>query len=79
MFLEKIKGPESVKELDAVERQTLIEEMRTALLLRASVHGGHVGPDLGFVEAAVALHTVFTSRGIRLSLMSRISRIRTRC
>ena len=35
MFLEKIKGPESVKELDAVERQTLIEEMRTALLLRA--------------------------------------------
>ena len=61
MFLEKIKGPESVKELDAVERQTLIEEMRTALLLRASVHGGHVGPDLGFVEAAVALHTVFTS------------------
>ena len=35
--------------------------MRKALLERASVHGGHVGPDLGFVEAAVALHTVFDS------------------
>lgn len=74
MFLEKIKGPESVKELDAVERQTLIEEMRTALLLRASVHGGHVGPDLGFVCTQSS-----PPRGIRLSLMSRISRIRTRC
>ena len=35
--------------------------MRKALLERASVHMGHVGPDLGIVEATVALHTVFDS------------------
>lgn len=61
MYLENITGPEDVKKLNAEERQMLIAEMRKALLERASVHGGHVGPDLGFVEAAVALHTVFDS------------------
>lgn len=61
MVLEKITGPQDVKKLDAAGRQQLISEMRRALLERASVHGGHVGPDLGFVEAAVALHTVFSS------------------
>lgn len=61
MILEKITGPQDVKKLDAAGRQQLISEMRRALLERASVHGGHVGPDLGFVEAAVALHTVFSS------------------
>jgi len=61
MYLENITGPEDVKKLNAEKRETLIAEMRKALLERASVHGGHVGPDLGFVEAAVALHTVFDS------------------
>ena len=61
MYLEKIKGPADLKTLDAEDRKVLIAEMRRALLERASVHGGHVGPDLGFVEAAVALHTVFDS------------------
>ena len=61
MYLEKIKGPADLKKLDAEDRKVLIAEMRKALLERASVHGGHVGPDLGFVEAAVALHTVFDS------------------
>lgn len=61
MYLENITGPKDLKKLNAEERKVLIEEMRKALLKRASIHGGHVGPDLGFVEAAVALHTVFDS------------------
>lgn len=61
MYLEKITGPKDLKKLNAEERKVLIDEMRAALLKRASIHGGHVGPDLGFVEAAVALHTVFDS------------------
>lgn len=40
---------------------TLAEEMRSALLQRASVHGGHFGPNFGIVEAAIALHYVFDS------------------
>ena len=61
MILEHITSPDDVKQLDASGRAQLIAEMRHALLQRASVHGGHVGPDLGFVEATVALHTVFSS------------------
>lgn len=35
--------------------------MRDALLHRASVHGGHFGPNFGIVEATIALHYVFDS------------------
>ena len=36
-------------------------EMREALLKRASIHGGHFGPNFGMVEATIALHYVFES------------------
>ena len=42
---------------------TLAEEMRNFLIERASKHMGHVGPDLGFVEATIALHRVFDPEG----------------
>ncbi len=61
MYLEKINGPEDVKKLTAKEMTTLAEEMRTALLKRASIHGGHFGPNFGMVEATIALHYVFES------------------
>ena len=35
--------------------------MRHALLKRASIHGGHFGPNFGMVEAIIALHYVFES------------------
>lgn len=35
------------------------DETRQAVLNRVSKHGGHIGPNLGFVEATVALHYVF--------------------
>lgn len=61
MYLEKIDGPEDVKALGAAGRQGLVDEIRSALLTRASKHGGHFGPNFGMVEATVALHTVFDS------------------
>ena len=61
MYLEKINNPEDVKKLDATGRQGLVDEIRAALLSRASKHGGHFGPNFGMVEASVALHTVFDS------------------
>jgi len=33
--------------------------MRAALITRASSVGGHIGPNLGVIEATIALHTVF--------------------
>ena len=61
MYLEKINNPEDVKKLDATGRQGLVDEIRAALLSRASKHGGHFGPNFGMVAATVALHTVFDS------------------
>ncbi len=59
MFLEKIKSPADVKSLDVQSLGQLAAEMRVALLKKLSRCGGHVGPNLGFVEAAIALHYVF--------------------
>ena len=61
MYLEKINSPADVKKLSSDEMKKLAEEMRTALIKKLSVHGGHCGPNLGMVEAVVALHYVFDS------------------
>ena len=61
MYIEKINGPEDVKKLNVEEMTAMAEEMRHALLKRASIHGGHFGPNFGMVEATIALHYVFES------------------
>lgn len=61
MYIEKINGPEDVKKLNIEEMTALAEEMRHVLLKRASIHGGHFGPNFGMVEAIIALHYVFES------------------
>lgn len=61
MYIEKINGPEDVKKLNIEEMTALAEEMRHALLKRASIHGGHFDPNFGMVEAIIALHYVFES------------------
>lgn len=59
MYIEKIKSPAFLKGLNLEELNIVAEETRQAVLNRVSKHGGHVGPNLGFVEATVALHYVF--------------------
>lgn len=59
MYIEKLKSPADLKKLDIQALQTVADETRQAVLNRVSKHGGHVGPNLGFVEATVALHYVF--------------------
>ena len=61
MYIENINGPEDVKKLTIDQLPTLAEEIRHALLLRASRHMGHFGPNFGMVEATIALHYVFDS------------------
>lgn len=48
MYIEKINGPEDVKKLNTEEMTAMAEEMRQALLKRASIHGGHFGPKLWY-------------------------------
>lgn len=61
MYIETINSPEDVKKLTIEELPALAEEMRHALLTRASRHGGHFGPNFGMVEATIAMHYVFES------------------
>ena len=61
LYLEKITSPADIKGYGPAERKALAQEMRDAMLRRASIHGGHFGPDFGAVEAIIALHTVFDS------------------
>ncbi len=48
-----------MKALNLEALQVVAAETRDAVLNRVSQHGGHIGPNLGFVEATVALHYVF--------------------
>ena len=59
MYIEKITSPAFLKGLNLEELNIVADETRQAVLNRVSKHGGHVGPNLGFVEATVALHYVF--------------------
>ena len=61
MYLEHISGPADVKKLSLAEMTALCGEIRTTLIEKLSRHGGHCGPNFGFVEATVALHYVFDS------------------
>lgn len=61
MYIEKINSPMDVKKLNVDEMIVLAQEIRQILLEKLSKHGGHFGPNLGIVEATIALHYVFNS------------------
>lgn len=61
MYIEKIDSPKDVKRLSVGQLNDLAGEIRQALLAKLSAHGGHIGPNLGMVEATIALHYVFDS------------------
>jgi 1-deoxy-D-xylulose-5-phosphate synthase len=54
MYLEKVNSPQDIKGFSAEQRKALAQEMRDAMLKRASIHGGHFGPDFGIVDKIIA-------------------------
>lgn len=60
-ILDKIESPKDLKTLSISEMKELAEEIRSALLKKLSIHGGHFGPNFGMVEAIIAMHYVFES------------------
>lgn len=58
-ILNKINSPKDIKNLSITELNELAADVRNAVLNRVSKNGGHVGPNLGVVEAAIALHYIF--------------------
>lgn len=59
MQLKDIASPADIRTLGKQELNDLCRDLRTVFLTKISAHGGHVGPNLGLVEATVALHYVF--------------------
>ena len=60
-ILNKINTPDDVKKLNTAELKELASDIREALLRKVSTKGGHFGPNLGMVEATIAMHYVFNS------------------
>ncbi len=60
-IFEKVNSPKDLKRLSLADMNTLAEDIRTAIINRVETVGGHLGPDLGIVEATIAMHYVFDS------------------
>lgn len=62
MVLDKINTPEDLRGVSVEEMNLLSAEIRDLILKKVNTTGGHLGPNLGMVEATIALHRVFNSR-----------------
>lgn len=61
MILDKVNSPSDLKNLTLDELNTLSDEMRELIIKKVNTTGGHMGPNLGVIEATIALHYVFNS------------------
>lgn len=59
MNLKDIHSAADIRGLGIPELKQLCDDLRQTFLVKIAAHGGHVGPNLGLVEATVALHYVF--------------------
>lgn len=60
-MLDKVNTPDDVKKLTTAQMKDLSQDIRYAIMKRSNTIGGHLGPDLGIVEATIAMHYVFNS------------------
>ena len=60
-YLDKIKSPADVKNLNEDDLPLLAQEIREVLVDTVSQNGGHLASNLGVVELTIALHRVFDS------------------
>ena len=60
-LLDRISGPQDIKQFSPEELKQLCEEIRTDIISVVSKNGGHLAPNLGVIELTVALHRVFNS------------------
>ena len=65
-LLEKINGPEDLKNLSEKELEQLCSEVRGYMVECCAVNPGHLGASLGAVETIVALHKVYDTPADKL-------------
>lgn len=61
MILDKVNTPDDLKNLSITELNTLSDEIRELIIKKVNTTGGHMGPNLGIIEATIAMHYVFNS------------------
>lgn len=61
MIIEKVNEPKDLKNLNIEALNTLSDEMRQLIIKKVNTIGGHFGPNLGIIEATIAMHYVFNS------------------
>jgi 1-deoxy-D-xylulose-5-phosphate synthase len=61
VLLDGINKPEDLKELTIEQLEQLAEEIRSFLIQKLSVTGGHLAPNLGVVELTLVMHYLFHS------------------
>lgn len=61
MILDKINEPHDLQNLSIDEMNTLADEIRELIIKKVNTTGGHMGPNLGIIEATIAMHYVFNS------------------
>ncbi len=61
MITDKVNAANDVKNLEFGELNCLANEVRELIIKKVNTTGGHMGPNLGFIEATIALHYVFNS------------------
>ena len=60
-YMPHITQPADLRKLDPIGLEMLAAEIRRDLIERVTRTGGHIGSNLGLVEATIALHYVFES------------------
>ena len=60
-MLDSIRSPADIKQLDPLQLQDLVNEIRDFLIENIQKTGGHLAPNLGTVELSIAMHYVFDS------------------
>lgn len=65
-IIKNIKSPADIKSMTIEQLRQVAAQMRDAVLFRTSNFSGHVGPNLGDIEAVIAMHYVFDAPKDRL-------------
>lgn len=61
MDLTDIQNPKFLKKMNKAQLEALAQTIRTFLIEKLAVTGGHLAPNLGVVELTLALHKLFDS------------------
>ncbi len=59
--LDKLNSLDDLKKFEYQELENLASEMRALIIKKVNTIGGHLAPNLGFIEPTIALHRVFNS------------------